>query len=123
MLNSELIGVWESVSERGWEKVDGEIRTEWEEPVKDIRVEFKNNGTLISYEYHDDKWNMDESAKWESKDGKIYSYYYEDDELIEETVTISKLTSTSLIIYMSFKEVYEGVTYETWSEMEYRKVK
>lgn len=117
--SSDLVGLWELVSAEYKEKDDGET-DEWEEFENDRRLKFNADGTGMSYENYDGKWEENEPARWQYKGGKLYitSYDEEYDEEHLEVATVKELSSSRLVI-----EVHEkGDSWEYWARMTYRKI-
>ena len=123
--SSELVGLWESVSYEGWEKVNGEIDYEWDEDDDDTRVKFNSDGTCSDYECYDGEWDLNDTGTWEYKNGKIYCTFYDEyeDYTYTDFVTVKELTSSRLVIETYFKETDEdGDVWEIYSLQEYKKV-
>ena len=124
--SSELVGLWESVSDKGWEKVNGKIDYEWDDNGE-FRLRFNSDGTYNEYEYDNGEWELDlnDTGTWEYKNGKIYCTFYDEYEDYTYTnfVTVKELTSSRLVIETYFKETDEdGDVWEIYSLQEYKKV-
>lgn len=116
---SGLVGIWDAVSNEGWEKYKGEIEDEWTDYDK-IRVKFESDGTYTSYAFYNNNWNVEVSGKWQYKDGKIYTEYYDDeeDEYEASFATVKEFTDSRLVI-----EVYEkDGDWEYWERDVFRRV-
>ena len=122
---SELVGLWERVSTKGWEKMNGKIDYEWDEEGEDkLRVRLNSDGTFAEYDGYNGEWYLDGSGTWEYKNGKIYTTIYDeyDEEYETAFATVKELSSSRFALEMTWKEVYEGDTWEGYSYDVYKKV-
>lgn len=118
--SSDLIGLWELVSEEGWNKYNDGETNEWKEFEDDHRIKFNADGTAMSYEYYNGKWNEQYPATWQYKGGKLYltSYVVEYEEEIVEVGIVKELSSSRLVI-----EIHEiDDDGEHWERITYRKI-
>ena len=121
--SSELIGLWESVSQKGWEKENGKIEYEWDEKDNDYRVQFNSDGTWEGFEYYEGEWDLCDTGTWEYKGGKLYmTYDDEDEDEATDILNVKELTSSRLAVEVSWREEYEGVIYETYTYSVLRKI-
>ena len=118
--SSDLIGLWESISQKGWEKENGKIEYEWDEKDSSYRIQFNSDGSWEDFEYYEGEWDLCDTGTWEYKGGKLYLSY--DDEDYEELALVKELTSSRLVVEASSKEEYEGVTYEYYTYSVLRKI-
>ena len=118
---SELVGLWEQISHKGWEKANGEIEYEWDENENDSRVQFNLDGTWEDFEYYEGEWDLCDTGTWEYKGGKLYMTY--DDEDYVGIFTVKELTSSRLVMEIYEKEVSEGETFEYYEYYINRKLK
>ena len=113
--SSELVGLWEGVSVEGSFKYAGETE-EFEEELDDIRIRFNSDGTCESYEYYGGSWSFVSEATWEYKNGKLYTTYEEDGDMITDAVPVKELTSSRLVLEYHEKdedwESYEVMTFK-----------
>jgi hypothetical protein len=112
--SSDLVGSWKQVHEYGFEKIDGEIIDEWDEPVTDEEITtFKNDGTGT--------WE-DETFTW-SLSGKTLTMNFASEEAGSGNYTVEKLTSSEAVISMTEKYEEDGVDLEGYYRMTFEKVK
>lgn len=123
--SSELVGLWEIVSDKGWEKVNGELAYEWnDEEERDFRLRFNSDGTYNEYEYENGELESDDTGTWVYKNGKIYCTFYDkyDDYTYTVSVTVKELTSSRLVVETNYKDTDEYGDWETYSLQVYKKV-
>ena len=124
--SSDLIGLWEEIYSKGWEKENGEIDYEYEyEEGQGIRVEFKSDGTFAQYDEEYGGWELDLTGIWEYKGGKIYVTFYDEYDDFEYTQVnvVKELTSSRLVVESTYQETYEGQLYEGYGYSICQKVK
>lgn len=119
---TSLYGLWEPVYTEGYEKGGGEDDT-WRYELNASndyddysRIEFNDDNYKI-YSYRSGNWKIDGSGTFQVEGNKIYL-----DDDYEYPATIVKLNASQLIIESYEKEVYEGITYEYYEKVTYRKV-
>jgi hypothetical protein len=113
-LNNDLVGCWLLIGDEGWEKEDGEIVDEWDEPDSDnIYIYFYENGTGAQREYGYD-WQF----TWSVNSNKLTITAYG----TTGTGTIKTLNSTTLVVESQEKYTTDGVAYESYSKETYRRV-
>lgn len=117
---SELIGTWESVSRTYQWKEDGEIIDEGVENDSDIRVIFNEDGTCRMAEYYNGTWHWEDGGVWSYKNGKITIIGSGGDE--RESATVKELTSSKLVLEFHDKYMEDGISYEDYGLVEYRKI-
>ena len=125
---SDLIGLWEEIYNKGWEKENGKIDYEYEyeyEEGEGGRIEFKSDGTYIEYDAYDGDWEVDMIGTWEYQGNKIYVTYYDEDDEKEYTqhIVVKELTSSRLVVEASEQETYNGTLYEVYAYSINRKIK
>lgn len=117
---SDLVGLWELVSEESWAKYKGEEISDGWEMEADSRIKFNADGTWVDYEYYDGEWDLSDTGTWEYKNGKLYSTY-DNEEYEEEAVdqmTVKELTASKLVLEFQTKEG----DYEFGARITYRKI-
>ena len=111
-----LLGLWDPIYCEGYEAIDGEKKS-WSEEVTNndyARVEFFGDGTVKSYEYQGNSWELSVLANYQLKGNELI-LFDENGDIVEDENTIHSLTSTQLV--MSTKvvdgnwEYYEIITY------------
>lgn len=115
--SKDLIGKWQSVSESGWEKENGEIYDEWSYDYEHCVYEFTADGDFLIYYYSGGNWVLDQEGEYKYKNGKIIGYFDGD----AESAEVKTLTSNTLVIAKRETEKYEGDTYEYYDELTFKK--
>ncbi len=113
--SKDLVGIWQSVHVEGWEKINGEIDDEWSESYDDGIYVFTEDGEIYLYEYYSGRWNLEDHGEYRYKNGKIIINGG------EGGCDVKKLTSTTLILSVYFKEKYDGDVYEDYEEITFRR--
>ena len=123
--NSDLVGLWEVIADKGWEKVDGKIIDQWDQEGDEIgdkyQFEFKEDGTF--YAYSTDGVLDEESGEmtWKYKNGKVFLYSLQYKMEVEFAI-VKELTSSRLVLenYQKYNE--DGEEWESWSLMTFKKI-
>ncbi len=115
---SELVGTWEIVSNTFIYKRNGEVIEEIDETEEGLTCTFYADGRMTQAE--------GETAKWSYKNG-ILTIKHAGDwgdgwEEYDETWTVKELTSSKLVAESNDKYTEDGVTYEEYYRIEWRKV-
>lgn len=121
---SDLYGVWIPVYAEGYEKGGGEDDT-WSNALNVANnysgyssIEFKEDATVKVYEYVSGTWRYEESMVYKVDGNKIYL-----DGDFNVFGRVLKLTNDEFIIESGEQETYEGVTYEYYEKVTYKKSK
>ena len=115
--SSDLIGTWEAVSESGWEKQDGVITNEFYDDLSgSIRITFNKNGTYV-LTYLGDGMDDSNEGEWSYSKGILILDYDEDDPW-----PIKELTRSKLVVEGYTSSSSNGVLYESYHLIEYRKI-
>lgn len=96
--NSKLVGLWQSTHSFEWdefEEADGEYNPEaWQEDATG-RIEFKADGKVIVYNYHNGVWERDDEGTYKVSGNKLIlgdgnsDYETTIDELNNETLILT----------------------------------
>lgn len=99
---TELIGIWEGVTEDEWVVEEGEREENYGKDISDERYELKSDMTFNALRKHNTTWSTIETGKWElTKNTLKLIFYYpndggydEEDPDIWEILDISKSAMT-----------------------------
>ena len=125
---SDLVGMWEVVSDKGWDKENGVIIYEWDQTGDEISdkwaIEFKENGKFFMYDLNGDISDdmMADDLTWKYKNNKIYLCSAEYG-IEQEWTTVKELTSTTLVLEAHYKYNDGGDVYEDWSLSTFKRIK
>lgn len=116
-VSSDIVGEWELVRSKGWEKKDGEIVDEWDEDAFDGEYSFvfKSSGKCVSYE----DGELESSGRYKLNGDKLTIYDDDDDD--EYTYTC-KIKGDRMTLIARDKEKYDGATYEYYDEGIFQRV-
>lgn len=111
------LSFWEAVSESGWEKQDGVITNEFYDDLSgSIRITFNKNGTYV-LTYLGDGMDDSNEGEWSYSKGILILDYDEDDPW-----PIKELTRSKLVVEGYTSSSSNGVLYESYHLIEYRKI-
>lgn len=105
---ADLIGMWEITHVKGGGIVESEKVYE-DVDMNNMRYEFKEDGTLITYEKRGSSWRIEDQLQFEYKSGgQLYlresdGTPYEDD-FERYSMKVIKLTGSTLVLQEDFKE-------------------
>lgn len=123
--NSDLVGTWEVVTDKGWEKVNGEIKDSWDQEGNEIgdkwRLDFKENGRFYMYDVVGSDVTDSDEVSWAYKNGKIYLYSAING-IESEFWAVKELSSSNLALESYYKYEEDGDVYEEWAYSTYKKV-
>lgn len=118
--SGDLYGMWEPAYAEGFEK-DGKYEDTWSIVLNASngyddysRIKFHEDGSCTSYDYRSGTWKLSEIDSYYVKGNKIY--------IDDEPSTIVKLTGSEMILEISETETYEGVTYDYYDKVTFRKI-
>lgn len=121
-----LYGTWHPILDEGWEKEDGEIVDEWDIDVTPSdyndyeRREFTEN-EIYEYYYYGGKWQKDSYPyEYTLKGNRIYISNWDDG--ATPNITIKSLSENQLILESHVSEEEDGVAYEYYNKITYKKV-
>ena len=115
--SSDLIGTWEAVSETRWEKRDGVVTNEFYDDLSgSIRITFNKNGTYVLTYLGGDTDDSSE-GEWSYSKGILILDYDE-----EDPWSIKELTRSKLVVEGYTSSSVNGVFYESYYLIEYRKI-
>ena len=114
-----LVGFWELVHTKGWEKIDGVIEDSWDEPETDTRIRFSSQGIFETFDYEDGEWDNIGMGAWTLQGSKlIMNYGY-----MNVTIKILTLDANTLVTELHEKKTNkDGSTEEYYSVDTYRKI-
>ena len=122
--NSDLVGLWEVIADKGWEKVDGEIDVQWDQEGDEIgdkyQFEFKEDGTFFAYS-NDGFDEVSGNATWNYKNGKIFLHSSQYN-IEVEFATVKELTSSRLVLENYQTDNEDGEVWESWSLVTFKKI-
>ncbi len=118
--SGNIVGDWRPVHSKGWEKENGKIVDQWDDeiPANDYLVSFKSDGSYTIFE----GGSTYEVGTYVVKGDKITIKYNEDGYTDQESAKF-KIKGDKLTFYFSEKEGDDGVTYESYEENTYKRVK
>ncbi len=125
--NSDLVGTWQVLTDKGWEKINGEIEYEWDQEGNELgdqmgTVVFKEDGSFYIYDqYGNIELEEDVDFTWSYRDGKIF-FYAVQYKMEQEWATVKELTSSFLAIESYYKYEEGGDVYENWSYSTLKKI-
>lgn len=107
---ANLAGTWKVTAEEGWEIYQG-IKESWKDvyTAGEWHYVLKADGTGSSYEKYDDQMYQ-EDFTWSIKDNILYMLSDKYGEVTTDSVTITDLTSTSLILEKESDDFYNRIT-------------
>ena len=122
--SSELVGLWECISSKGWEKCNGEIEDEWNETNVGLRVKLNADGSYAEYDCDGGEWEVDYTGKWEYKGNKIYLTYYDDyeDKYYTDFATVKELDANRVVLESTWEENDGGYIWEGYSLQVFKKI-
>lgn len=111
---ADLVGRWESIYEKGWEKEDGEIIYEWDQPDNSLRWDFYPDGTCVTWEKSSgsSSFMYPEYGTYTYKGGNLVIKYDDDEYQENDGGKVLRLTDSELVVESSYSEREEGVKYE-----------
>ncbi len=122
--NSDLVGLWEVIADKGWEKVDGKIDAQWDQEGDEIgdkyQFEFKEDGTFFAYS-NDGFDEISGKATWKYKNGKIFLHSSQYN-IEVEFATVKELTSSRLVLENYQTDNEDGEVWESWSLATFKKI-
>ena len=116
--NDGLEGLWESTYSKGWEKCDGVVKDEWDEPMTDIRIRFSSDNKCNFYELRGNRWVSTDYGNY-IIEGNLLILVFNDE--VEE-YTIKKLNSETLVLEMYQSDTYQGECFEDWERTTYKRI-
>ncbi len=125
--NSDLVGTWQILTDKGWDKINGEIEYEWDQKGDELgdqmgTVVFKEDGSFYIYDqYGNIELEEGVDFTWSYRDGKIFLYAVQY-KMEQEWATVKELTSSFLAVESYYKYEEGGDVYETWSYSTLKKI-
>lgn len=114
---SMLIGTWEPTSYYYCEKANGKIITE-DRLTDDLLIQvFTEDGHLYGYTQDGE---LDETSTYSYSNGKLT--VIDEDGDVSQVQTVSFPSSTELSLEASMSQEYNGVKYEAYGKVTYRKI-
>lgn len=120
---ADLVGRWESVHEKGWEKEDGEFTYEWDQPDNSLRWDLYADGTCVTWEKSSGStsWTYPNYGTYTYKGGNLVIKYDDDEYDENDGGKVIKLTDTELEVESSYSEREDGVKYEGYICITFKK--
>lgn len=122
----DLYVTWHPTHSEGWEKEDGEVVNEWDEDITSSyyqdyeRMEFTEN-EMYEYDYYGGKWvKSSYPYEYTLKGNRIYISNWDDG--ATPNITIKSLSENQLILESHVSEEYDGVAWEYYNKITYKKV-
>jgi len=124
---SDIYGTWETTHSEGWEIDDGELYDKWDMDASELKEEgeaerytFTEDGKVTMYYWSGSRWYLDETCDYTISGNKLRIEDYDSEG--DLVITIKTLSESVLVLEGSYSGTEEGVKYQVYNKITFKKV-
>jgi len=124
---SNIYGTWEATHNEGWQKANGKLDDEWDLDASELKEEgeaerytFTEDGKVTMYYWSGSRWYLDETCDYTISGNKLRIEDYDSEG--DLVITIKTLSESALVLEGSYSGTEEGVKYEVYNKITFKKV-